>query len=38
MMMWQYDGTYMSEAANQLAFKDVAALAASQPRRSCARP
>ena len=38
MMMWQYDGTYMSEAGNQDAFREIASLVASQPRRSCARP
>jgi hypothetical protein len=37
MMMWEFDATYMSKSANQLAFKDIAALAASKPRRSCKR-
>jgi hypothetical protein len=37
-MMWQYDATYMSEAGNQDAFREIASLVASQPRRSCARP
>jgi hypothetical protein len=38
MLMWQYDETYMSNSANQDAFKDIAALAASKPRPSCKRP
>lgn len=38
MMMWQFDGAYMSKSANQVAFKDLAAVAASKPRRSCRRP
>jgi hypothetical protein len=38
LMMWQYDETYMSDAANQDAFREIASLVASQPRRSCARP
>jgi hypothetical protein len=38
MLMWQYDGTYMSNSSNQDAFKDIAALAASKPRPSCKRP
>jgi hypothetical protein len=38
MMIWQYDATYMSEAGNQDAFREIASLVASQPRRSCARP
>jgi hypothetical protein len=37
MMMWEYDAAYMAEPANQLAFKDIAALAASKPKRSCKR-
>jgi hypothetical protein len=36
--MWRYDGTYMSEASNQDAFREIASLVASQPRRSCTRP
>ena len=36
--MWRYDEAYMSEAANQDAFREVASVVASQPRRSCARP
>lgn len=38
MMLWQYDPSYMAESANQLAFKDIAALAAATPKRSCRRP
>jgi hypothetical protein len=38
MMMWEYNAAYMAKSANQLAFKDVAALAASKPRPSCKRP
>jgi hypothetical protein len=38
LMMWRYDGAYMSEPANQDAFREIASLVASQPRRSCARP
>jgi hypothetical protein len=38
MMMWQYNETYMSEASNQDAFREIASLVASQPPRSCARP
>ncbi len=38
MMVWQYDKTYMSKLANQAAFKEVAALAASRPRPNCRRP
>ena len=37
MYMWKYDKTYMSKLANQDAFKEIAALAASKPRRSCKR-
>jgi hypothetical protein len=38
MMLWRYDAAYMSDPANQEAFKELAALAASTPRRSCKRP
>jgi hypothetical protein len=38
LMMWQYDAAYMAKAANQTAFKDIAAAAAATPRRSCKRP
>jgi hypothetical protein len=37
MHMWRYDQVYMANSANQSAFRDVAALLASQARRSCAR-
>jgi hypothetical protein len=37
-MMWQFDKTYMSKTDNQAAFKDLATLAASKPKRSCKRP
>ena len=36
-MMWRYDQTYMSKTANQDAFKAIAALVATKPRRSCKR-
>jgi hypothetical protein len=38
LMMWEYDEAYVSEAANQDAFRELASLVASQPGRSCARP
>jgi hypothetical protein len=38
MLMWQYDDVFMSKAANQDAFRDVASLLASKARRSCRRP
>jgi hypothetical protein len=38
MMVWRYDKAYMTEPANQLAFKDIAALAASKPKPTCKRP
>ena len=38
MSMWRYDKAYMSKTANLDAFKAIAALAASKPRRSCKRP
>jgi hypothetical protein len=38
MMMWKYDAAYFSKSANQIAFKDIAALAASKPKPSCKRP
>ncbi|HET6778007.1 MAG TPA: hypothetical protein VFH26_03910 [Gemmatimonadales bacterium] len=37
-LMWRYNSTYMNKLANQDAFREVAALAASKPRRSCRRP
>jgi hypothetical protein len=38
MLMWQYDDVFMSKSTNQSAFRDVASLLASKPRRSCRRP
>jgi hypothetical protein len=38
MMVWRYNAAYMSNTANQAAFKELATLAASKPRRSCRRP
>ena len=38
LLMWQYDGAFMSNAANQSAFRDVASLLGSRPRPSCRRP
>jgi hypothetical protein len=38
MMLWRYDKAYMAEPANQLAFKEIAALAASKPKPTCKRP
>jgi hypothetical protein len=38
MGMWEHDQTYMAKSANQLAFKDIATLAAATPKRSCRRP
>ena len=38
MQMWRYDGVFMSKSANQDAFRSVASLLASKPRRSCRRP
>ena len=38
LLMWRYDGAFMSKAANQSAFKDVASLLNSKPRPSCRRP
>ncbi|MGH7509212.1 MAG: hypothetical protein ACREMZ_07050 [Gemmatimonadales bacterium] len=37
MLMWRYDATFMSDPANQQAFKDVAAALAQAPGRSCRR-
>jgi len=37
-MMWQFDKTFFSKSANQTAFKDLAAVAASMSKRSCKRP
>jgi hypothetical protein len=38
LLMWTYDGAYMSKSANQQAFRDVAYTLSSKPRRSCRRP
>jgi hypothetical protein len=38
MQMWRYDDAFMSKSANQDAFRSVASLLASTPRRSCRRP
>jgi hypothetical protein len=38
MLMWRYDDAFMSKSANQAAFRDVASLLNSSPRRSCRRP
>jgi hypothetical protein len=38
LMMWEFDGTFMSDPANQDAFRELASLVATLPRRSCARP
>lgn len=37
LMMWRYDPAFMSQAANQQAFKDVAATLARAPGRRCQR-
>jgi hypothetical protein len=37
MLLWQFDRTYMSNLNNLAAFKQLATLAASKPRRSCKR-
>jgi hypothetical protein len=38
MQMWRYDDTFISKTANQDAFKSIASLVASSPRKSCRRP
>ena len=38
LLMWRYDGAFMSKAANQSAFGDVASLLNARPRPSCRRP
>ncbi|HKU62342.1 MAG TPA: hypothetical protein VJQ44_14045 [Gemmatimonadales bacterium] len=38
LLMWRYDDAFMSKSANATAFKDVASLLNSKPRRSCRRP
>jgi hypothetical protein len=37
-LMWRFDRTFMSNAANQSAFKDVAERLRKAPQRSCRRP
>jgi hypothetical protein len=38
MLMWRYDDAFMAKSTNVSAFRDVASLLASKPRRSCKRP
>jgi hypothetical protein len=38
MQMWRYDDAFMAKSANQDAFRAVASLLSSKPRRSCRRP
>jgi hypothetical protein len=38
MTMWRYDDVFMSKSANVSAFRAVASLLNSKPRRSCKRP
>ena len=38
LLLWRYDAAFMSNAANQSAFRDVASLLNSKPRPSCRRP
>jgi len=38
MLMWKYDSDFMANSDNQQAFKDVAGLLATLPRKSCGRP
>jgi hypothetical protein len=38
LLMWRYDDAFMSKSANVTAFKSVASLLNSKPRRSCRRP
>jgi hypothetical protein len=38
MMMWRYDNAFISKSANQDAFRDIASVTNSSPRRSCRRP
>jgi hypothetical protein len=37
-VMWKYDGTYMGRTDNQQAFKDLAYILGSKPKKSCRRP
>jgi hypothetical protein len=38
MVMWRYDAAFMANAANVLAFKDIANKLATAPAKSCRRP
>ena len=38
LLMWRYDDAFMAKSANVTAFKNVASLLSSKPRRSCRRP
>jgi hypothetical protein len=38
LLMWRYDDAFMSKSANRDAFRSVASLLGSQPRRNCRRP
>lgn len=38
MLMWRYDDAFMAKSANVTAFKSIASLLSSKPRRSCRRP
>ena len=38
MLMWRFDDAFMAKSANVTAFKSVASLLSSKPRRSCRRP
>ena len=38
LLMWRYDDAFMAKSANITAFKNVASLLNSKPRRSCRRP
>jgi hypothetical protein len=37
LLMWRFNAPYMNNLANQDAFREIAAVAASKPRRSCRR-
>jgi hypothetical protein len=38
LFLWEYDATFMSNAANQQVFKDLGAKLAATPALSCRRP
>jgi hypothetical protein len=38
MLLWRFDKTYFSKTTNQTAFKALATLAASKPKRACTKP